>query len=342
MKHDLIEYTHGIYALDSGYLREQLAAVHIIHHQGRLAIIDTGTFKILPHVLNALKTLGAEPNDVDYVMLTHIHLDHAGGAGVMMKAFPQARLVVHPRGARHMASPAQLIAGVEAVYGKARTRELYGEILPIPAARMIEAPDNTTIHLADRPLLCLDTPGHARHHIVIYDADSKGVFTGDMLGISYPALIANGKPFLFPTTTPSQFDPIAMRQSVERILAMQSEAAYLTHFGRLLSPQQHAPELLRRMDAFVRMAKAAKQKVGIPRGLSRDGLKPAGRAGDTTPEALYPDLHATLCANLRDYLFAEVRAHGVTTDDATLNAILDMDVDLNAQGLALWANTVTA
>ena len=322
MKNNLIAYSHDIYALDSGYLRSQLVAVHLIVHQGRVALIDTGTFETLPYVFKALKNLGLNPNAVDYIILTHIHLDHAGGAGVMMEAFPQARLVVHPRGARHMAAPAQLMAGVEAVYGKARTRELYGNILPIPAARIIEAPENTIIHLAERPLLCLDTPGHARHHIVIYDAYSKGIFTGDMLGISYPELMVNGKPFLFPTTTPSQFDPMAMRQSVERILALQPETAYLTHFGRLANPQQYAPELLRHMDEFVNIAQTAfnkeTQKVG---------------ADNTAQQTVASSIsHA-----LRHYLFTQVRLHGVALNDAALDALLGLDIDLNAQGLALWA-----
>ncbi len=318
MKNELITYPHGIYAFDTGYLRPQLAAVHLIVHDGRAAFVDTGTSATLPRTLAVLDSLGLTPDAVDYVILTHIHLDHAGGAGAMMGAFPNAQLVVHPRGARHMSEPSKLMAGVEAVYGKERTRQLYGELQPIAAERIIEAHDNTTLHLGDRALLCIDTPGHARHHIAIFDTQSQGIFTGDTLGISYRELAVDGRPFLFPTTTPSQFDPVALRASTEHILALQPEAAYLTHFGRLAEPAKHAPELLRRMDGFVAIATEAARKLG---------------AGDTPPEAL----HAAISGKLRDYLLAEARAHGSRLSDAELIAILDMDIDLNAQGLALWA-----
>ena len=113
----LLRYEHGIYALDSGYIRPQLAAIHLIVEHGRVALIDTASAAALPRVLEALQALGLTPDAVDYVLLTHIHLDHAGGAGVMMQAFPKARLVVHPRGVAHMVDPTKLFAAVRAVYG---------------------------------------------------------------------------------------------------------------------------------------------------------------------------------------------------------------------------------
>jgi glyoxylase-like metal-dependent hydrolase (beta-lactamase superfamily II) len=271
-----------------------------------------------------LDSLGLTPEAVDYVMLTHIHLDHAGGAGVMIGAFPNAQLVVHPRGARHMSEPSKLMAGVEAVYGKERTRQLYGELQPIAAERIIEAHDHTTLHLGDRALLCLDTPGHARHHIAIFDTQSKGVFTGDTFGIAYRELSVGGRPFLFPTTTPSQFDPAALRSSIERILALQPEAAYLTHFGLLPEPQRHAAALMQRLDAFVSIAEDAARKVG---------------ADNTAADELADELQALIAPPLRTFLIAEARAHGVSLDDDELDTLLDMDIDLNAQGLALWAAT---
>lgn len=318
MTNELLDYGSGIYAFDAGYQRPQLVAVHLLVHEGRAAFIDTGTNTTLPRALAALEALGLDAGAVDYVILTHIHLDHAGGAGAMMETFPQARLVVHPRGARHMIEPSKLMAGVETVYGKERTRELYGELKPVAPERIIEAPEGTAIFLSGRKLLCLDAPGHARHHIVIHDEESRGVFTGDTMGIAYRELYVDGRPFLFPTTTPSQFEPEALAASIERIGALAPQAAYLTHFGQLLDPCARIPALLRRLGEFVRIAREAAQKVG---------------AGKTPAEAL----HAAIVPPLRDYLVAEARAHGVRLADAALDDVLAADIELNAQGLALWA-----
>ncbi|PKO82968.1 MAG: MBL fold metallo-hydrolase [Betaproteobacteria bacterium HGW-Betaproteobacteria-11] len=338
MTNELLDYGSGIHAFDAGYQRPQLVAVHLLVHEGRAAFIDTGTNATLPRALAALAARGLEAEAVDYVILTHIHLDHAGGAGAMMAAFPRARLVVHPRGARHMVEPSKLMASVEAVYGKERARDLYGVLKPVAAERIIEAPEGTTISLAGRALVCLDTPGHARHHIVIHDEQSRGVFTGDTLGIAYRELYADGRPFLFPTTTPSQFDPEALAASIERIRALVPRAAYLTHFGQLLDPCALIPALLRRLDAFVDIATTAAQKLGADEATALQG----GRArnallavadGDTATDAL----HSAIVPPLKAYLLAEARTHGVHLADAALCEALAMDIELNAQGLALWA-----
>ena len=111
------DYGNGIYCIDTGYARPQLAAMYLIVEKGHAAFVDTGSNDSVPNALEALAQLGLSVDAVDYVILTHIHLDHAGGAGLMMQKFPNAKLVVHPRGARHMAEPSKLIAGVTAVYG---------------------------------------------------------------------------------------------------------------------------------------------------------------------------------------------------------------------------------
>lgn len=303
----LIDYQNGIYAVDALYVRPKLAAIHLIESAGRVAFVDTANHQVMPQALAALAAIGRRPEDVDYVILTHIHLDHAGGAGVMMDAFPNAKLVVHPRGARHMAEPSKLMAGVEAVYGKERAREMYGVLQPIPVERIIEAHDNTTLKLGDRELLCIDAPGHARHHIAIVDKQTSGIFSGDTFGISYRECDVDGRPFLFPSTTPSQFDPVEMRDSIERMIAFEPEAMYLTHYSRLAPPKQLAQEVLRRMDDCVRIA-----KVG---------------AGDA----------ARIARDMGDYLLAEARAHGCTLSDKDILDIWALDLELNAQGIALWA-----
>ena len=135
---DVIDHEFGISAVDSGYLRPQLGAIHLLVENGRAAIIDCGVNDSVTRVLRALEAKGLRAEHVDYVILTHIHLDHAGGAGLLMSKLPNARLTVHPRGTRHMIDPGKLIAGTIAVYGERHMREMYGEILPIDAARVMQ------------------------------------------------------------------------------------------------------------------------------------------------------------------------------------------------------------
>ena len=313
---DWRDYGNGIVAFDAGYVRPILAAIHLVVENDRVAFVDTGSNDALPNALVALDKLGLKPESVDYVVLTHIHLDHAGGAGAMMAAFKNAKLVVHPRGARHMAEPSKLVAGVSAVYGAEYVERVYGEILPIPAERIIEAKDGTVISLAGRELLCLDTPGHARHHICIVDQQTRGIFTGDMFGLSYREFDVDGRPFIFPTTTPTQFDPKDMRDSIARLLSFSPEAMYLTHYSRVDNVAELATDLLCRLDVFVEIAVVARE-LGAQR-------------------------HVQIKQQLSDYLLAEIRKHGCRLSDETIFEILETDLELNAQGLAVWLDSLPA
>ena len=309
---DWRDYGNGIVAFDAGYVRPILAAIHIVVEAGRVAFIDTGSNDALPNALAMLDRLGLDVAAVDYIILTHIHLDHAGGAGSMMAAFPGARLVVHPRGVRHMAEPARLVAGVSAVYGEEYVRRVYGEIVPVPAGRIIAAPDGHVVSLVGRELLCIETPGHARHHICIVDTTTNGIFTGDMFGLSYRELDVDGRQFIFPTTTPTQFEPEEMRASIRRLLALQPEAMYLTHYGQVLDAQRQGAELLRHIDCLVAIAQAERH------------------AGEVR--------HARIKQAMTDYLLAEVRQHGCRLPDDQLLAIWATDLELNAQGLGVWVD----
>lgn len=307
---DWRDYGNGIVAFDAGYVRPILAAIHLVIENGRAAFIDTGSNDALPNALAALDRVGLGVSAVDYVILTHIHLDHAGGAGSLMRAFPNAKLVVHPRGARHMAEPSRLVAGVTAVYGAEYVQRVYGEILPVPTERIVEAVDGLVIDLNSRQLRCLDTPGHARHHICIVDTKANGIFTGDMFGLSYRELDVDGRQFIFPTTTPTQFEPEEMRASIRRLLALQPEAMYLTHYGQVLDVQRQGTELLRHLDRLVAIALTQRH------------------AGETR--------HARIKQVMTDYLLSEIRHHGCRLPDEQLLAIWATDLELNAQGLGVW------
>ncbi len=313
MKLQIFQYAHGISAIDAGYLRSCHAAIHFVVDAGRVAIVDTGTNESLPRVLEALAAQGLDAASVDYVILTHIHLDHAGGAGSLMRAFPGAKLVVHPRGARHMADPSRLVAGAAAVYGSSEVRRMYGEILPVDADRIIEATPETRLRVGGRELLCIDTPGHARHHICIVDRSAGAIFTGDTFGLSYRELDTDGRQFVFPTTTPVQFDPDALHASLDRLMSFQPSVMYLTHFSELRDVEQHAAELHRLIDAHV----------AIARREARPG----------------PDRHARIRANLAHLLVNEVERFGCRLGPAEVLKLWESDIELNAQGLDIWLDT---
>ena len=306
MTEDFRDYGNGIYAVDAGYVRPLLAAIHLIVDDGRVALVDTGANSSLPRVLAALARLGLTPAAVDYVILTHIHLDHAGGAGAMVQAFPNARLVVHPRGVRHMIDPAKLMAATEEVYGCEQAHALYGELLPVPADRVVEAVDGLRLALGARPLACYDSPGHAKHHIFIHDEKANGIFTGDTFGISYRECDVAGRVFVFPSMTPSQFDPPALRASVERMLSLTPDAVYLTHYSRLSPVAPAAAEMLRIMDECVVIGRTVTDVPSIRDALAR-------------------------------LLVREARAHGVNLPEDELVALWAWDLELDAQGLAIWA-----
>jgi glyoxylase-like metal-dependent hydrolase (beta-lactamase superfamily II) len=223
---DWRDYGNGIIAFDAGYVRPILAAIHLIIDEGRVAFVDTGSNDSLPNALAALDKIGLGRDAVDYIILTHIHLDHAGGAGLLMGEFPNAKLVVHPRGSRHMAEPSKLVAGVTAVYGQDYVEKVYGEIQPIPAERIIDAHDGLTLQLGGRELLMIDTPGHAKHHICIVDRKASAIFSGDMFGLSYREFDVEGRQFILPTTSPTQFDAAEMHASIDRLMSYQPTAMY--------------------------------------------------------------------------------------------------------------------
>lgn len=304
-----IDYDHGITAIDTGFERPLFDASHLLVEQGRAAFIDVGTNYSVAQLLGVLDYKGIPREAVDYVIVTHVHLDHAGGAGAMMAALPNARLVVHPRGARHMVDPTALVAGASAVYGADTVRRTYGELLPVAAERVIEAADGHVVDLAGRPLVCLDTPGHARHHLCVWDARAAACFTGDTFGISYRELDTEQGPFIFPTSTPVQFEPEAMKTSIARLLTLGPRAMFLTHYSRVTGVEQLAAQLIEQIDALVELAHDANAR---------------------------PERHGALVEGMFAYFGARAAAHGVTLGSTKIRELLALDVELNAQGLEVW------
>ena len=304
----------GIVAIDTEYSRPLQDASHLIIEAGRAAFVDTGVNSSVPLLLEGLAEQGLDVADVDYVFLTHIHLDHAGGAGLLMQHLPNARCVVHPRGAPHMVNPEKIIAGTEAVYGKQETRDMYGEIQPIDADRMETAEDGEWFALAGRQLQAFFTEGHARHHYCLHDPQSRGVFTGDSFGVSYRELDTAKGEFIFPTTTPVHFDPHEAHISVDRILNKDPEHCYLTHYSRVQDLDRLADNLHLGLEALVAIAR---QHADAPNRTER------------IREALF------------DHWVEALAEHGYAGDRDTIWSLLGLDVDLNTQGLEVWLDRRT-
>ncbi|MFN3861556.1 MAG: MBL fold metallo-hydrolase [Roseateles sp.] len=303
---------HGIYAIDTGFQRPRFDAAYLMVEDGRAAFIDTGTNHAVPRLLAALDALGLGRDAVDWVIPTHVHLDHAGGVGLLMEALPRARALVHPRGLRHMVDPKALWLGALAVYGDEEMQRSYGKLVPVPAERAEASHDEQVLMLAGRPLRVIDAPGHAKHHHAIWDARSRSWFTGDTFGLSYRAFDVDGRAWILPTSTPVQFEPEALKATVARLLAAAPLAMQLTHYGRVGGSvdevRRLAAEMLAQVDEMVTLALALREA---------------------------PDRHARLKAGLLDGYLARLRAHGHAAG-AEAAEWLALDAELNAQGLAVW------
>lgn len=304
-----VSHTHGITTVDARYTRPAYASVHVIERAGRAALVDSGTNDSVPHVLAALAGLRIAPAAVEWLFITHVHLDHAGGAGSLLRELPNARVLAHPRAAPHLVDPTRLVAGTRDVYGPERFAALYGVPLPIEADRVVSTRDGETFMLGDTPLGVLHTPGHALHHHVLHDPTSRSVFTGDTFGLSYRQLHTDRGPFILPTTTPTQFDPDQLLASVRRIVALEPEAVYLTHYGRATGVAALGAALEARIQDLV----------GIARRHATDEQRERA---------------------IRDEIWTrwsqEAREHGCMLDEASLFDLLSNDIELDAQGLVVW------
>jgi glyoxylase-like metal-dependent hydrolase (beta-lactamase superfamily II) len=299
----------GVVAIDTQYARSLQDASHLIIENGRAAFVDTGVNSSVPLLIAALRQQDLDVGDVDYVLLTHVHLDHAGGAGELMQALPNATCVVHRYGAPHMIDPARLVAGTQAVYGVEETLETYGTIVPIEASRIHIPADGEWLSLNGRELQFLNTEGHARHHHVIHDPQSQGVFTGDSFGVSYRELDTERGEIVFPTSTPVQFDPVEAHVSVDRIMGCEPQQLYLTHYSRVRNLERLARQMHAGIDAYVAIAERHEQD-------------------DNRQQAIRESLF--------EYYVEELAEHGYAGDRDRVASVMSIDVELNAQGLEVW------
>jgi glyoxylase-like metal-dependent hydrolase (beta-lactamase superfamily II) len=218
----------------AGY--EGITAGYLIRGD-RPCLVETGTAPSAPVVRDALARLGIGADDLATVVVTHIHLDHAGGAGDIAAMFPAARIVVHQRGARHLADPSRLMAGARQVYGNALDR-LFGVLAPVPADRIVALGDTATIDLGGgRHLDSYYSPGHAKHHVGLIDSDSGDLYTGDAAGVYIP-----DTDDLRPATPPPDFDLDTALGSLRTFAALQPSRLLFSHYG----PVSEVAEILDR------------------------------------------------------------------------------------------------
>ena len=307
-KVNVMNVVEGISVIDSEYYSKDFAAIYLLKQKNKVIIIETGTNYSVPYVKEALSQIGLSFSDVSYVIPTHVHLDHAGGAGLLMMQCQNAALVVHPRGARHLIDPSKLVAGAKAVYGENKFKEYYGEIFPIDANRVIQADDNFILDFDGRELRFIDTPGHARHHFCIWDKATKSMFTGDTFGISYRDLDHQDDLYFLPSTSPVQFDPEALIQSINRIMEFKPERVCLTHFSAI-KPTKKATNKLIESIHFV----------------SNLAIKYADKN----------DSESIIYTKMMDYFLEGLNEIGFQNNDYAKDR-LSLDVLINTQGLIYW------
>jgi len=304
----------GISVIDSGYFSKDFAAIYILRQGNEVAIIETGNQYSATNVQKALEMDGLSFSDVSYIIPTHVHLDHAGGAGELMNRCQNAQLIVHPRGARHMIDPSKLIAGAIAVYGEANYKKLYGEIIPIDSSRVIEADDNFILDFEGRELKFIDTPGHARHHFCIWDEMTGSMFTGDTFGVSYREFDKGNEVYIFPSTSPVQFDPEALIKSIEKLITYRPKRVCLTHFSAIDPTNKVVDQLI---DGIHFVSSLAKEY-----------------ASHREAEEIIED-------EMMSYFLKGIKKVG--NDDLEFcRDRLKLDVEINTQGLIYWQQKISS
>jgi len=300
-----------IFTIDAQYHKPELASIHLVRSNNSVAIIDSGTSHSMPQIKRALHGLNLGFSHVEYIILTHIHLDHAGGASSLIAECEHAKLIVHPKGARHMVEPKKLIDGTIAVYGEKKFKQLYGTILPIASDRIVQPRDGDTLDLDGRSLLFIDTPGHANHHHCIIDKQTNSIFTGDTLGVAYRALRDGDLAFVAATTTPVQFNPDALHSSIDKVMSYQPDILYPTHYSAFKPSIKNIAGLHEQIDDFVMLTKQCSENTNFA---------------------------AMLNEQILDYLVIRCVNELNNVDEKIARDWLKLDAQLNAQGLVTWWN----
>jgi glyoxylase-like metal-dependent hydrolase (beta-lactamase superfamily II) len=219
----------------------EIIATAVLHGTSGVALIDPGPSTTLENLKASLRRRNIAIADVRHILLTHIHLDHAGATGAIVRENPAIEVFVHERGAPHMIDPSRLLASAGRLYGADMDR-LWGDFLPVPAASVRILKGNERIIAGGRELEVAYTPGHASHHVSYFDPASRMAFVGDTAGIR-----RQGRDYVMPPTPPPDIDLDAWRTSEDRILAWEPDTLFLTHFGPFHGARMHFQEMSRHL-----------------------------------------------------------------------------------------------
>lgn len=305
------EVFQGIFAIDLYEEGKPARSSAYVILDDQPTLVETGSTRSHSALVEGLKELGLTPVDLQHVIITHVHLDHAGGVGPLMEKAENATLYCHPRAARHVIDPSRLESGARMVYGDG-LEQIFGPLKPVPASRVQPVDDQFQLPIGRHTLTFYDTPGHARHHCCVVDDLSRGIFSGDMLGIRY-AEQYTGWPFVYgmPSTTPSDFNPAVMRATLARLQKLDLARVFHTHFG-LTKPAREAFDFSRRgLDVIERVVQ------------------------DLSSEPNYQEIHALLTSAIQD----DIRELGYAVDNVNP---LSLDIWLNSQGILVYLQKLKA
>jgi len=247
---DVTPVDDGVWMIDLKFQGHRgVVAAYLLAGDDDLTLIETGPTSTLPALLAGVRAAGFAPAQLTRLLVSHIHLDHSGAAGVLVREFPRLTVGVHPVGRPHLIDPAKLLASATRLYGD-RMEALWGEVAPIPSERVVALGDGEEITVAGRRLTALFTPGHASHHIAYWDRAWGAVYTGDVGG----GRMAETD-YVCPPPPPPELDPEAWAESVKRLRTLSARRLYLTHGGPFDDVSTHLDQIEPNLDAMIQIAR---------------------------------------------------------------------------------------
>ncbi|WP_087974432.1 MBL fold metallo-hydrolase [Oceanobacillus rekensis] len=281
-------------------------------NEENLTLVETGPSPSVKYIKAGLSALGHSLDKVKYIIVTHIHLDHAGGAGLLIRECPNAKIVVHPRGERHLIDPKKLASGARAIYGDSFS-ELFDPITSVPADRLLVKGEGDVLEIGPECTLEFwDTPGHAKHHFSIYDPVSNGMFTGDTVGVRYEQLVPSGVDLFLPSTSPNHFNPNDMEASIQRIQNKKLHRIYYGHFGMTEKTEEALNQVSEWLEVYMEVGEQAIVE---------------GRGYDTISQRLLE--------RIRTYL----REKGID-DEHEVYILINLDLQVGALGIVDYFKTL--